>query len=71
MYIRTALPIPVRLGQGPQMSKFKDDFTKGRLLSMSVDMANAVETTERLRVQLAALAKEHGVPLSHVTAEGM
>ena len=53
------------------MSKFKDDFTKGRLLSMSVDMANAVETTERLRVRFAALAKEHGVPLSHVTAEGM
>ena len=59
------------LGQGPQMNKSKDDFTKRRLLSMSVDMANAVETVERLRVQFAALAKEHGVSLSLVTAECM
>ncbi len=53
------------------MNKSKDDFTKRRLLSMSVDMANAVETVERLRVQFAALAKEHGVSLSLVTAECM
>ena len=51
------------------MSKSKDDFTKGMLMSMAVDVVTAVETAER--VQLAASAKEHDVSLAHVTAESI
>jgi hypothetical protein len=49
------------------MRNSKDDFTKRILLAMSV----GIVTAERLRVQFAALAKEHDVLLPHVTAECM
>jgi hypothetical protein len=42
------------------------EFT-GRVLSaMRCDMANLLETAERIRVQYSALAREHGVALPAV-----
>jgi hypothetical protein len=39
------------------------DFTTRVLMSLVVDMQAHVETTDRLRIQIEALAKEHGVAI--------
>lgn len=38
-------------------------FTKRVLLSLAHDLAQLTESTERVRVQIHAMAKEYGVPL--------
>ena len=42
-----------------------DDFTERVLLSLVFDLSLLTESVERIKVQVLALAREHGVPPSH------
>lgn len=47
----------------PKIKEAEADFTTRVLMSLVVDMRAHVETADRLRIQIEALAKEHGVAI--------